>query len=88
MYRVLAVILAVNAAVGAVYYLRLLNVMYLRSPLAVGSRSSSRPALIAAVICAIATVALGVYPKPLAEAARKAVPVADDRPRPAVAQNR
>jgi NADH-quinone oxidoreductase subunit N len=85
MYRILAVVLAVNAAVGAVYYLRVLNVMYLRSPLQAGERSRGRPALAAAVACAVATVVLGVYPKPLAEAARKAVPVADDRPSPAVA---
>jgi NADH-quinone oxidoreductase subunit N len=87
MYRILAVILAVNAAVGAVYYLRVLGVMYLRTPLRTGERSRGRPALVAALICAIATVVLGVYPKPLAEAARKAVPVADDRPRPAVASH-
>jgi NADH-quinone oxidoreductase subunit N len=85
MYRVLAAVLAVNAAVGAVYYLRVLGVMYLRQPLQSSDRARGRPALVAAVVCAAATLVLGVYPKPLAEAARKAVPVADDRPRPTVA---
>jgi NADH-quinone oxidoreductase subunit N len=87
MYRILAVIAAVNAAIAAVYYLRVVGVMYLRSPLRpVESRLSGRPALSAAILCAVITVILGVYPKPLAEAARKAVPITDDRPALAVAE--
>ncbi len=78
---VLAVIAAVNAAVGAVYYLRIIGVMYLRSPLRPGGPARGRPTLAAAVVCAALTVVFGIYPKPLVEAARAAVPIQDDRPR-------
>ncbi|MFO0848913.1 MAG: NADH-quinone oxidoreductase subunit N [Gemmataceae bacterium] len=80
MYRVLAVIAAVNAAVGAVYYLRLLGVMYQRPAGERVTGGRSGPALAAAIVCAVGTLALGVYPKPLAEAAKAAVPVTDSRP--------
>lgn len=80
MYRVLAVIAAVNAAVGAVYYLRLLGVMYQRPAGETVTGGRSGPALAAAIVCAVGTLALGVYPKPLAEAAKAAVPVTDSRP--------
>ncbi len=82
MYRVLAVIAAVNAAVGAVYYLRVIGAMYLRAPLRTAEPARGSPALAAALICAAATVVFGVYPAPLAEAARAAVPFGDDQPRP------
>ena len=81
MYPILAVIAAVNAAVGAVYYLRVIGVMYLRSPLRPGGPRAGSPALAAALVCAVATVVLGVYPKPLVESAQVAVPIQDDRPR-------
>jgi NADH-quinone oxidoreductase subunit N len=74
MYRVLAVIAAVNAAVGAVYYLRVLAAMYLRSPLRPAERGTGWGPLAGAVVCAVGTLAVGVYPKPLAEAARAAAP--------------
>jgi NADH-quinone oxidoreductase subunit N len=77
MARVLAVIAAVNSAVGAVYYLRLIGVMSLRSPLKVAETSRGKAALAVALICATATLALGVYPKPLADAARAAIPLKD-----------
>ncbi len=73
-FRVLAVVAAVNAAIGAVYYLRLLGVMYLRSALHPLPRGKAGPALLAAALCAVGTVALGVYPKPVSDAARVAVP--------------
>jgi len=74
MTRALAVVTAVNAAVGAVYYLRILNVMYLRTPLreVPAVRGVSLPRAVG-VACAVATVVLGVYPKPLGDAARRAV---------------
>jgi len=77
MTRALAVVAAVNSAVGAVYYLRLVGVMYLRTPLKVAEPGRGHVALAVAVACAAATLALGVYPKPLADAARAAVPLKD-----------
>jgi len=81
MYWILAVIAIVNAAIGAVYYLRVLGVMYLRSPLKESEPRRLTAALTAALLCAMLTVALGVYPKPLVQAARAAVPVTDSRPK-------
>jgi NADH-quinone oxidoreductase subunit N len=75
MYRVLAVIAAVNAAIGAVYYLRILGVVYLRAPLNPDARAAGHGPLVAAFLCAVGTIAVGVYPKPLVEAARLAAPV-------------
>ncbi len=75
LYRVMAVVAAVNAAVGAYYYLRVVGVMYLRTPLRPLTTSRSAPAVIAAVACAGVTLFFGVYPNPLVKAARKAAPV-------------
>jgi NADH-quinone oxidoreductase subunit N len=85
MYRLLAVIAAVNAAIGAVYYLRVIGAMYLRSPLRPSEPARGLPALVMAALCAVATVVIGVYPKPLVTAARAAVPLHDDQPRSAPA---
>lgn len=63
---------AVNAAVGAVYYLRAVGAMYLRSPLTPAAGRGVLP-FGAAIACAVGTVVLGVYPNPLAVAARIAV---------------
>ncbi|HEY1187004.1 MAG TPA: NADH-quinone oxidoreductase subunit N, partial [Gemmata sp.] len=43
LYQVMAVIAAVNAAVGAYYYLRVVGVMYLRTPLRAPTRSRAVP---------------------------------------------
>ena len=71
----MAIVAAINAAIGAYYYLRVIGVMYLRTPLRplVGSRSV--PTLAAAVVLAIGTIVFGLYPQPLASAARKAAPI-------------
>lgn len=73
LFQILAVIAAVNAAVGAVYYVRILGVMYLRTPLNPLPAARFGLALLAAFVCAVGTIALGVYPKPVADAARVAV---------------
>lgn len=74
LYRVLAVVGAVNAAIAAYYYLRVIGVMYLRTPLrpVIGSRSI--PTLMATVLLAIATVFFGIYSNPLERAAGNAAP--------------
>lgn len=75
LYRVMAVVAAVNAAVGAVYYLRVVGVMYLRSPLRPLPGSRAVPTLVASVVLAAATLVFGVYPQPLANAGRAVAPV-------------
>ncbi len=74
MSRVLVGIAALNAAIGAVYYLRIAGVMFLRSPLRPVDSARPSPALAAAAICAFGTLFFGIYPKPLVEWARKAAP--------------
>lgn len=72
-FRVLAVIGAVNAAVAAYYYVRVLMAMYLRSSLAAPAPvTRAHPALLAAGVCALITVVFGLYPKPLQEACWRA----------------
>jgi NADH-quinone oxidoreductase subunit N len=75
LYRVMAVVAAVNAAVAAYYYLRVIGVMYLRTPIRVAASSRAIPTLLAAVALAGGTLFFGVYPEPIAKAARKAAPV-------------
>jgi NADH-quinone oxidoreductase subunit N len=75
LYQIMAVFAAVNAAVGAYYYLRVVGVMYLRTPIRPAASSRALPTLLAAVALAGATLFFGVYPEPIARAARKAAPV-------------
>jgi NADH-quinone oxidoreductase subunit N len=75
LYALLAVIAAVNAAVGAYYYLRVVGVMFLRTPLRPLASSRAAPPFAAALALAAATLALGVYPEPLRKAASAAAPV-------------
>ena len=74
-YRYLTLIAAVNSAIAAVYYLRTLGVMFLRTPLQPADPAKGYAALLAAVLCAVGTLGFGVYPKPLVDAARKAAPM-------------
>lgn len=72
-FRVLAVIGAVNAAIAAYYYVRVIMAMYLRTSLAAPEPSTkAHPALAAAGVCLAVTVVFGVYPKPLQEACWRA----------------
>ena len=75
LYQVLAVIAAINAAVAAIYYLRVIGVMYLRSPIRPPARSRAIPTMIAAAVLAILTLVFGFYPQPLIKAARHAAPI-------------
>ena len=73
-FRTLAFIGAANAAMGAVYYLRILGAIYLRTPLVPFAANRGTAAALAAIACAVGTLAIGIYPKPLSEAATKAAP--------------
>jgi len=75
LYLWLAIIAAVNAAIAAVYYLRVVGVMYLRTPLRPIVSSRALPTLIASVVLAGSTLFFGVYPQPLLDAARNAAPI-------------
>jgi NADH-quinone oxidoreductase subunit N len=60
LFKTLAVIGVLNAAVGAWYYLRILAVMYLRPPIKPLEAVRSWPAFAAIVLCALATLAFGI----------------------------
>jgi NADH-quinone oxidoreductase subunit N len=72
-FRILGVILALNAAVGAWYYLRIAAVMYLRSPLQPAERTRPWPVVAAVVVCALVTLGVGLVPLPLEQAVKASV---------------
>src|SRR5947199_10366141 len=64
LFQSLALIGAVNAAIGAYYYLRIVGVMYLRGALRPPAPTRSRAGLVTLWVCAALTLWLGVYPSP------------------------
>jgi NADH-quinone oxidoreductase subunit N len=73
LYVVLAVIGAINAAVGAYYYLRIIAIMYLRGAVRPLSTPRSWIGMAPLWICAALTVWLGIAPAGLERIARAAV---------------
>jgi NADH-quinone oxidoreductase subunit N len=69
----LGVIAAINAAIGAWYYLRIATVMFLREPLQPLPKPQSRPVGVAVLLCAVLTLGIGVCPWPLVRAVQSAV---------------
>jgi len=79
LFITLAVIAAINAAIGGWYYLRIAAVMYLREPSPFvdnvsDKRERSWPVLVAVWLCALLTLGIGVYPASLKQAVQAAVP--------------
>lgn len=72
----LAVIGAVNAAIAAAYYLRIIAVMYFRSPTTTLKAEGGAGAGWALAICATLVVLLGLFPEPLRRGADQASPTA------------
>lgn len=70
--RVLAAVLAINAAIAAWYYLRLIAVMYLEPAVRPRTVSGDWPAWLSAAGCVAATVLLFVLPQAPWNAARRA----------------
>jgi NADH-quinone oxidoreductase subunit N len=73
LFRLLGLIGVINAAIGAWFYLRILAVMYLRTPLRPLEPERSRAGLATLWICAALTLGAGIYPAPFLQAARDAV---------------
>ena len=61
----LAIIGALNAAVAAYYYLRIISLMYFREPLATLQAEGGPGPYVAALLCSLAVLILGFYPSPL-----------------------
>jgi NADH-quinone oxidoreductase subunit N len=67
LFRWLALIMALNAAVGGWYYLRIVSKMYLYPSVHPLDKPRALPGLAALWICALVTLILGIYPGPLLE---------------------
>lgn len=63
-FLALSLVGAINAAIGAAYYLRIVGVMYFR-PASAPARATGNGSLLAAVACGIAVLLLGANPGPL-----------------------
>jgi NADH-quinone oxidoreductase subunit N len=61
-FAILAVVGVLNAAIGAVYYLRLVSAMFLNEPLSTARPGGGRPALAAICCSALLLVAFGILP--------------------------
>jgi len=71
-FTVLAAAGALNAAVAAAYYLRVVSVMFFHSPAQPLAAAGGRPAWLAAVVCSALVVASGALPGRLLESASNA----------------
>jgi NADH-quinone oxidoreductase subunit N len=74
LFRILALIGAINAAIGAVYYLRIIALMYLRSALRPLEPRRAVPGLAALGICVVVTLVAGIYPQALWLPVQSAIP--------------
>lgn len=72
-----AVIGVVNAAIAAVYYLRVIGVMYLRGAAGVLKPGGGQTAFAAVLACAALTVAIGLFPRWTLDRARLAADAAN-----------
>ena len=81
LYQTLALLMALNAAIGAWYYLRIVGVMYLRDAVKPLEPKANRPAFAVAAICAVLLLVLFVAPRGPMRWAEEAV-----RPPPAAAK--
>jgi NADH-quinone oxidoreductase subunit N len=61
--RSLAVVMALNAAIGAAYYLRIIGAMYLRPATAPIAKPAELPALVGSLLCAAGTLAIFFAPQ-------------------------
>jgi NADH-quinone oxidoreductase subunit N len=84
-FAALAVIGVINAAIGAVYYLRLVSAMFLNDPLSTPRPAGGRPALMAIALSTALVVAFAIFPRSvfnyLQRPAAQAVTAADLRSR-------
>lgn len=70
----LAVVGALNAAIGAVYYLKVIALMFLYDPQSKSAPAKNAPAWTAMVASALLTLTLGLQARPLFDAVREITP--------------
>ncbi len=80
-FVILAVLGVLNAAISAGYYLRIVGVIYFRPPSSEHRTGGGWGALTAAMICALATLIIGLWPGPLAKISDQARPMVPQPPR-------
>ncbi len=64
-FMILAVVGVLNAAVGAVYYLRVVALMFLNDPVSSPQPSGGKPAFAAVCCSAVLLMGVGIFPTPL-----------------------
>jgi NADH-quinone oxidoreductase subunit N len=80
--RWLALLGAINSAVGAYYYLRIVVIMYLRPATTPIAARPAWPTMLAVAACALLSLLVGLYPPPVSRATRAAAEAAIDHPDP------
>jgi NADH-quinone oxidoreductase subunit N len=80
-FTILAVAGALNAAIAAAYYLRVIAVMYFQPPAAPVMAAGGRAAPFAAVLCAVLVVGIGAWPGRLLQLAFQSETVLQPRGR-------
>jgi NADH-quinone oxidoreductase subunit N len=73
LFIALAIIGALNAAIGAYYYLRIVAAMYLREAIRPLVPTPQAAAPIAVAVCVILTIVLGIRPTPFVQFIRSAI---------------
>jgi NADH-quinone oxidoreductase subunit N len=79
----LAIVGAINAAISAGYYLRVVGVMYFRPALATLEARGGNGSAWAMALCALLVIGIGCYPGPLVEQAKRASEAAQSTGHPA-----
>jgi NADH-quinone oxidoreductase subunit N len=74
LFPILALIAAINSAVGAYYYLRVLGVMFLRNAVKPIQAPRRVAGWVSVAVCGAVTLVFGVYPWPLLKGVRRAAP--------------
>jgi NADH-quinone oxidoreductase subunit N len=72
LFTALAVIAAINAAIGGYYYLRIVGFLYLRDAIKPLPKKKPAPVLATIAVCAALTLVGGIYPDPVVKALRSA----------------
>lgn len=72
LFWVLVLIGAINAAIGAYYYLRIIGVMYLRGAVHPIDKPHCLAGRLAIAVCLVVSIGFGVYPAPLQKLAQSA----------------
>ena len=65
----LAIVGVLNAAVAAAYYLRIIGIIYFRPAIGRPAAEGGLGAAAATLLCAVLTVAIGTFPRPMLDAA-------------------